>query len=418
MNYLRRFGRFFMYGTRRQDYILSCFILTCCVVLYFLPTGFEDRMPDRSLKLQGEIVEADNSTFRQHGLILSGGQILKVRILEGPDSIKGKIVEAQNNFLGKLELDHLYAPGDRALMNVSLENTPDGGVKVVWANAAGQYRLRVQSYLMLSFALFLILYAGFTGFQAVLSFAFTALAMWKLLIPNLLRGHDPIIVTFIIVTILTLVIVFLVAGVNIKGVVAVMGAVVGLGVTCGIAYIFFGPLHINGATRSFSETLLFSGFMDLNLGRIFLAGIFLGASGAMMDLSIDISAAMNEIVRHHPTVTRAALLKSGIMIGRAVIGSMTTTLILAYSGSYLNMMMLFMGQGVPLPNILNLNYVAAEILHTLAGSFGLVTIAPITALVGCVLYTKYGCTSSGEFSAEELAEEIASQSEAAQQTSA
>ena len=67
---------------------------------------------------------------------------------------------------------------------------------------------------------------------------------------------------------------------------------------------------------------------------------------------------------------------------------MTTTLLLAYSGSYLTMMMLFMGQGIPLVNIFSLNYVAAEILHTLVGSFGLVTVAPFTALAGSWLLIK------------------------------
>lgn len=398
MNFLKRLTAYFMFGARRQDIILSIITIIACGVLYFLPTGFEDRMPDKSLKLKGEILEADNTTMRMHGMIYAGGQIIKVKLLEGPEGIKGQIVTAQNNFLGKMELDHVYKPGDYALMNISIE-----GAEVVWANAAGLYRLGAEAVLMGVFALFLLIYGGFTGFQALLSFCFTALAIWKLLIPYCLRGYDPILVTFVIIAILTLVIIFLVAGVNVKGLVAVLGSVIGLGVTCGIAMAFFEPMHINGATRSFSETLLFSGFMNLNIGRIFLAGVFMSASGAMMDLSMDISAAMNEIMQHHPTISRVALLKSGTMIGRAVIGTMTTTLILAYSGSYLNMMMLFMGQGVPMPNILNLNYVAAEILHTVAGSLGLVTVAPLTAIIGCFLYTKYGSTESTDFEAEKLA---------------
>jgi uncharacterized membrane protein len=67
---------------------------------------------------------------------------------------------------------------------------------------------------------------------------------------------------------------------------------------------------------------------------------------------------------------------------------MTTTLLLAYSGGYIALLMVFMAQGVPVANLLNLNYVAAEILHTLVGSFGLVTVAPFTALTGAFIYTK------------------------------
>jgi uncharacterized membrane protein len=315
-----------------------------------------------------------------HGLVRVGGQILTVELLEG--LFKGETVTAHNNFLGKLELDKEFIPGDRALMDVSVE-----AGKIVWANAADHYRLLAEWALLGMFVLFLVLYGGFTGCQAVLSFAFTGLCIWKILVPSLLKGHDPIAVTFVITTILTAVIIFLVAGINKKGLVAFLGAVIGLAVTCILALTFAEPLKVNGAVRPFSETLLFAGFGSLNLTRIFLAGIFLSSSGAVMDLAIDISSAMREVVAHNPGVTRLGLLKSGIMVGRAVIGSMTTTLVLAYSGGYLTMLMLFMGQGVPTPNILNITYVSSEILHTLAGSFGLVLVAPLTALIGSVLYT-------------------------------
>ena len=67
---------------------------------------------------------------------------------------------------------------------------------------------------------------------------------------------------------------------------------------------------------------------------------------------------------------------------------MTTTLLLAYSGGYMALLMVFMAQGVPVVNLLNLNYVSAEILHTLVGSFGLVSVAPFTAFVGAFIYTR------------------------------
>ena len=380
-NMYGKFAVYFAYGASRKDVVFSAVVSTLIVILWFSPTGFEDRLPRGSLKLEGRVVEVDDSLVTNHGLIRVGGQVLEVELLEGP--LRGKVVRAHNNFLGKLELDKVFRPGDRALMNVSLE-----GDRVVWANAADYYRLRAEWVLLGMFVLFLVLYGGFTGCQAVLSFIFTGLCMWKVLIPMLLRGHNPVVVTFCITVVLTAVIIFLVAGVNRKGLVAFLGAVIGLGATCVLALAFSGPLRVNGAVRPFSETLLFSGFDHLNLTQIFLAGIFLAASGAVMDLAIDISSAMREVVTHNPGVSRYALLKSGIMVGRAVIGSMTTTLVLAYSGGYLTMLMLFMGQGVPNANILNLSYVSAEILHTLAGSFGLVLVAPLTAVIGSLLYVR------------------------------
>ena len=107
-----------------------------------------------------------------------------------------------------------------------------------------------------------------------------------------------------------------------------------------------------------------------------------------MDLSMDISVACEEIRRHQPQVTGPALFKSGIFLGRNVLGTMTTTLMLAYSGNYLSMLMYFVGQGTPILDIINLKYVASQLLNTLVGSFGLVAAAPLTALISAWAYTR------------------------------
>ena len=84
----------------------------------------------------------------------------------------------------------------------------------------------------------------------------------------------------------------------------------------------------------------------------------------------------------------AALLRSGLSVGRSVLGTLTTTLMLAYSGNYLSMLMYFAGQGTPVADIVNLKYVASQLLNTVVGSFGLVAAAPLTALIASVYYTR------------------------------
>ena len=105
-----------------------------------------------------------------------------------------------------------------------------------------------------------------------------------------------------------------------------------------------------------------------------------------MDIAMDISASMNELVLKKPDISLKEAIISGIEVGKAVIGTMTTTLLLAYSGGYTAMFMVFIAQGTPIINVLNVNYVAAEILHTIVGSFGLVTVAPFTAIVGGLIF--------------------------------
>ena len=129
-----------------------------------------------------------------------------------------------------------------------------------------------------------------------------------------------------------------------------------------------------------SESLLYSGYQSLNLTRIFVAGTIIGASGAFIDISIDITSAIAEIVEKKPDISRREAIKSGFAIGRAATGTMTTTLLLAYSGSYISLLMVFMAQGTPLVNMLNFKYISADILDTIIGSIGVVLVAPLTAI--------------------------------------
>jgi uncharacterized membrane protein len=132
---------------------------------------------------------------------------------------------------------------------------------------------------------------------------------------------------------------------------------------------------------------MISGYHYLNLQEIFYAAIILGASGAAMDIAVDISASMYEIKSKKPEINIKELIESGFNVGRQVIGTMATTLLLAYSGSYLTLLMLFIARETSVTRMLNLKVVSAEIMRTLIGSIGLVIVAPTTALIAGVLFS-------------------------------
>ncbi len=104
-----------------------------------------------------------------------------------------------------------------------------------------------------------------------------------------------------------------------------------------------------------------------------------------MDLSVDITSAVSEVVRNCPEISKKDSVKSGLTVARAAMGTMTTTLLLAYSGTCIAMLMTFMAQGTQIYNILNNNVVASEIINTVAGSFDLAMTAPLTAFFSGVL---------------------------------
>ena len=115
-----------------------------------------------------------------------------------------------------------------------------------------------------------------------------------------------------------------------------------------------------------------------------------------MDLAVDITSAVNEVVEKKPDISVKEAICSGMNVGRAAMGTMTTTLLLAYSGGYIALLMVFMAQGTPISNILNYKYVSAEIIDTVIGSFGLVSVAPLTAIFAGILLTNHKGTKDNE----------------------
>lgn len=358
---------------------LVIFLLTLGV--YFLPSPFDKPENPLAERVKAKVLAVDNSGILETGIVKTGNQSLRLLVKQG--TFAGDTLFASNQLMGRMEFDKLFNVGEKALVVLNLS---DDSSKIVSINVIDHYRLDVEFWLMILFFAFLICFAGITGVKAILSFAFTGMVIWKLLLPGFLLGYSPVLISLVLVAIITAVIILLVAGVNKKGLVALLGAFSGVLITA-ILSLFFGDLfNVHGAIKPFSETLLYSGYNHLNLTQIFLASIFISSSGAMMDIAMDIAVSQFEIIEIHPKISTRALIKSGFNIGRGVIGTMTTTLLLAYSGGFSALLMVFIAQGTPTINILNLNYVAGEILHTMIGSFGLVLVAPATAILGGLVY--------------------------------
>ena len=368
--------------------VLVC--LLAIALLWFLPTGYEGALLyQEAERCTAQVVATDDSAIIDTGLVRSGEQRCTLKLLNG--AFAGQTVTGVNMLNGSLEQDKLYVPGDQALVVVSHD-----GDTITNVTMSDHYRLGWEGVLAALFALFLILFAGRTGIRAIASFALTVLTLWKVLVPLYLKGFNPIWVGLVITLFLTVLIIALVYGFDRRCAAAVSGACLGVLVTCVLGIVFTNLFQIHGAVMAYSESLLYAGYQHLNLTQIFMASIFIGASGAVMDLSVDITSAVYEVVEKRPDISRWEAARSGMNVGRAAMGTMTTTLLLAYSGGYVALLMVFMAQGTPLYNILNYKYVASEIIHTVVGSFGLVTVAPLTALTsGFLLAGRKGTAEAG-----------------------
>lgn len=352
----------------RASLIMIFLIVGVIALFLFTNEGRVDNL------IKAEVIQSNNEDVMQSSIARIGNQELQIKILTG--KFKGKKVYAHNGLQGKPSIDNFYKKGDKILVALDIK---DG--EILNVRAVDVVRHNWELLLFGIFVVLLIIYARHTGVKALFSFVASLFIIWEFLVPGLLSGNNPIILSTFVLILLSAIIIFAIAGFTKKGVSAFLGTIIGLGVAVGIAFFFGNQMHLQGMTAPYAETLLFSGHMDLNIKYIFYAAIVIGASGAAMDIAMDIAASMTEVKNKKPGISFTELVQSGFNVGRAVIGTMTTTLLLAYSGSYLPLLMLFYSKHTGYLRMLNYKVVASEILRTLTGSIGLVLVAPITAII-------------------------------------
>lgn len=366
---------------RRKDLAFIVAFLMASLVLILVPTGFERDIYFNATGARSEILSTDDSTIIQTGLFRTGDQRARVRILSGEH--EGVEMDGINLLSGSLKDDKVFVPGDTAWALIE-RNEAD---EPIFINLIDYYRIDKELMLAAAFVIALIAFSGLRGLRMVLSFVFAFLAIWKLLIPSILHGLDPLLMCVGTLMLLTLVTLPMVSGVNRRSLAAILGSLCAMLLTMVISLFMTWFLRIHGSVLEMSESLLYCGFMDLDLTSLFSGVVCLSAGGAIMDLSIDVSAAMWEVREHAPEASGKELFRSGMEVGRAGVGTQITTLLLAYMGSYLTLMMVYMAQATPVANIFTSKSIAAEIVQTLAGSFGIVLVTPLTALIGIALFS-------------------------------
>ena len=368
-----------MKKSTRKSLILCLVTLIFCGLLCLLPDPYlnvTSSFPRERVRIDS----VDNSMLDAVGITYNGVQPCRVTILSGEH--KGETYSSYNYLNSALDKDKLFAPGETAWAMLQ------EGASGLTITLIDHYRTGIELGAVGVLALALILFGGVVGCGAMVSLAASAVTVWKLLIPLLLKGLNPMFAAFVTVIALTVIIDLLVAGFTKRCLVAILGSLAGTLVTCFAAVLLTHILKLDGGDLPYVVPLLAQSSMGVDTRSLYIGMVFLANSGALMDLSMDVSVSMEELHLHRPDLSRTALMKSGLTVGRSVLGTMTTTLMLAYSGNYLSMLMYFVGQGTPIGDIVNLKYVSSQLLNTLVGSFGLVVAAPLTALIAGFAYTR------------------------------
>lgn len=365
--------------SRRFSWIFCAVMLVVCGLLCLLPDTHLN--PTAAIpREQVRIDSVDNSALYPIGIVYSGVQSCEVTVLSGQHA--GESCQASNYLNSALDKDKLFEKGDTAYAMVQQNKN---GLLVTLID---HYRTDTQLGIVGLLTLALIGFGGVIGCGALISLAASAIIIWKLLIPLLLTGVNPILAAFMTVLVLTVLIDLLVAGFTKRCLVALTGSLAGTLITCLLSVLLTSLLKLDGGDLPYIVPLLSQSTMSIDTRALYIGMMFIANSGALMDLSMDVSVSCEELSRHRPDLTPRALLKSGLVVGRGVLGTMTTTLMLAYSGNYLSMLMYFAGQGTPILDVINLKYVSSQLVNTLVGSFGLIATAPLSAVLASIIYTR------------------------------
>lgn len=239
------------------------------------------------------------------------------------------------------------------------------------------------------FVALLLFFCRSKGLNAILSLGFTCVAVFAVFVPAILSGKNIYFSTVVVCLYSVVVTLFIIYGINIKSIAAVTGCFGGVIAACLCTLFMNNALNLTGMLDEESRYVLYlTAENRIDLKAIVFAGIVIGAVGAIIDVAVSMSSALWELKEQAPELKRSDILKSGMNIGKDIIGATTNTLVLAYVGGSLSSILLLLVYTGSLTDLLNRELVVVEILQALIGSLGILLTMPLTALICAVLYSK------------------------------
>ena len=310
------------------------------------------------------------------------GQIqhVEVEILSGKH--KGQRFHVENGLSENVAYNILVEKGDKVVVVIE-EDGMSGEIEVFISDySRGDYLL----YLTLIFAALILLVGRAKGIRALISLTLTMGSIVYILLPSMLKGADPVPISIAISIGVTIVTIFLVGGINSKSVSAIIGTSIGVIIAGIISYIIGSKINLTGLSAEEATMLMFiPQEISFNFRNLLFSGIILGALGAVMDVGMSVSSSIDEIYKANNELTTKQLFDSGMNVGKDVMGTMTNTLILAYAGTSIPLLLLFMAYETSIIKIMNMDIIATEIVRSLSGSIGLILTIPITAIIASTL---------------------------------
>lgn len=309
----------------------------------------------------------------QAGDIYIGDQTVQLKLLTGDHA--GETVQATSSSA------YLYGVHCTVGMKVIAIVSESGGELVT---SVYGYNRRPALYAIVGlFLLSILIIGGKRGLYAVIGLLFTFVSIIWFFLPALYRGWSPILAAIVVVILTTLVTMYLVGGFTAKATVAVIGTVLGVLAAGVLAWIFGKVTHVTGYNVSDIENLIYvQEETGIQVGELLFAGILIAALGAVMDVSMSISSTLQELYDQNPTMTARQLFRSGMTVGRDMMGTMSNTLILAFVGGSINTIVMFYAYDYEYLQLINLFDMAIEIMQGISASMGVILTVPLVSFIG------------------------------------
>lgn len=240
--------------------------------------------------------------------------------------------------------------------------------------------------LLVLFSIIVIIVGGVKGVKSLVALIFTLVCCIYLMLPLMLNGVNPILAGIIMAILSISVTLLLVSGINKKTLAAILGTTIGVVIAGITAYIFGNLTNLSGITMEDAESLMYiAEDSGLKIKGLMFTGILVASLGAVMDVAISISSSIFEIYSIDSSIKFNKLFKKAMNIGKDIIGTMTNTLILAFAGGSLSLLILIYSSNMPYNKLINLDILGIEIIQGISGSIGIVLSVPITAIIGSYL---------------------------------
>lgn len=256
----------------------------------------------------------------------------------------------------------------------------------LYVTVYSQDRSLVLGGIVLLFLLSIWALGGRQGLNSALGLVFTFLCIIYLFIPLIYRGVSPIAAAMLVAVLTTVATMYLIGGMSTKTAASILGTVAGVLIS-GILALFFSKVTgITGYNVADIEQLEYVGQMtDIRIGELLYAGILISALGAVMDVAMSVSSAIHEIALHAPSLGRKELFMAGIHVGRDMMGTMSNTLILAFTGSSINTLIFIYAYGYTANQVINMYSIGIEIIQGVAATMGVILTVPAGAYINAWL---------------------------------